>query len=347
MIPALAVFGSACASPVKAQFHAEMAISAGHRYACSTLVLAGTNRIDSTLSAWALPGGELLWGNHLGSGLTQVGRFIGNGEMMEISTYNPKTKAEEIGLVETATGKSLRKYPTLPPQSMDHTVTPDGKLIISGNRDGTLTLIDLETGKELRTIQAHPHSFQFWAVSPNSALAGSCSKDEPIKVWSLPSGDLLKILGQGRGTPWYRLAFSPDGSVLAAAGLPSTGEIAQIELFDLASGKVSRMLEVYREKINWITFSPDGRRLAAHSSCPNPKYHLARLWDVSTGKELPTMFKFPELPNSPCSPTFLAFWIDFTPEGRCILLGRETQDAKQLSMWDLESGEVLHKFPVP
>jgi WD40 repeat protein len=347
-LPTLLAFSAACATQKPATWRAEMAVSPDNRYACSTLIRVGRGVEESTLTAWALPGGDLLWGNRLETGVTQVARFVGRGDLMEINTYNPVTKADQTILVATDTGKVLRKYPDLPPSSLDHLVTADGKVIVSGNKDGTLTLIDMETGKELKTISAHRSALRFWAISPDGRLAASCANSEPIKLWSLPSGDLVKSFGNdARANIWSHVAFSPDGVLLAAVEPSGSGDSPLIEFFDVATGRAVRSFEIHGERVSSLVFSPDGRQVVLHCSNSYRKYHLARLWDTSTAKELSTMFRISDSGYAPGSPSFLAFWMAFNPQGRCILLGRKTQEPQFLSIWDLQSGEELKKFPVP
>jgi WD40 repeat protein len=327
-----------------------MAVSPDYRYAYSTLVRSGTMVEDSTLSVWEMGGGDPLWSSRITTGSTQTAQFIGMTGVLGLDTYDPRTRASGTSIVETRTGKKVRTFPTLSPLSLGYLVTPDGKVLVSGSSDGTLQFLDFETGKEVATVRAHQHPLRFFTVSSDGACVASCAWGEAVRVWKVPTGEEVRFFG-GDGNPKKnRLAFSPDGKTLAVTGPPDAGASTVVDFYEVATGRRVRTLETGRETIVWMLFSPDGSRLAAHCSSPspkspNPKYHLARMWDLKTGGELPTMFKVPGAGGVPCSPSMLAFWIDFSQEGRCVILGRMNDDPLGLSLWELESGEEVRRFP--
>jgi WD40 repeat protein len=73
-----------------------------------------------------------------------------------------------------------------------------------------------------------------------------------------------------------RLAFSPDGATLVAAGADGV-----IHLWDLKSGQASATLRGHRCAICVLQFAPDGRTLASASGDG-----LVKLWDFEGGKPL-------------------------------------------------------------
>jgi WD40 repeat protein len=75
-----------------------------------------------------------------------------------------------------------------------------------------------------------------------------------------------------------RLAFSPDGSLLAVAR-----EYA-VELRDAAGGHPLRVLAGHTGNVRGVAFSPDGERLASASWD-----HTVRVWDLATGKTVRTL----------------------------------------------------------
>jgi WD40 repeat protein len=67
------------------------------------------------------------------------------------------------------------------------------------------------------------------------------------------------------------VAFSPDGSLLAAGSLDNT-----VQLWDVASGEpVGRPLIGHTGGVNAVAFSPDGRLLASASDDTT-----IRIWDI-------------------------------------------------------------------
>jgi WD40 repeat protein len=173
-------------------------------------------------------------------------------------------------------------------------------LVIKFTRpDGSSTQVRLETREDTSTrAQAptlptsprkaeaeKPAPAQAVTETPLNALKRS---DVPeVVLTGLGQGDprrapadLVAVLGDGR----FRLtpdakgwpALSPDGTRLA---VPSGRDV---RLFDTRSGQLLRTFRGQPHRVAVVTFSPDGKRLAAATS--GPTLHV-RVWDADTGHE--------------------------------------------------------------
>ncbi|MCK5720489.1 MAG: caspase family protein [Thiomargarita sp.] len=98
------------------------------------------------------------------------------------------------------------------------------------------------------------------------------SDDKTIRIWSLATGKLLRILrppiGEGNEGKIYAVAISPDGKTIAAGGWTkgkwSGAGNHKIYLFDRASGKLRQQITGLPKNISAIlhlAYSPDGRYL--------------------------------------------------------------------------------------
>ncbi|MEO8371086.1 MAG: WD40 repeat domain-containing protein [Candidatus Solibacter sp.] len=79
------------------------------------------------------------------------------------------------------------------------------------------------------------------------------------------------------------LAFSRDGKLLAAGG-GTPARFGEIQLWDVASGKLQRSLVLTGDTVFGVSLSPDASRLAA--GCTD---NTVRIVDTATGKELAKM----------------------------------------------------------
>ncbi|NUL81199.1 MAG: hypothetical protein HUU60_00560 [Armatimonadetes bacterium] len=120
----------------------------------------------------------------------------------------------------------------------------------------------------------HANGVEAIAQSPDGlwlATAGFC--DRTIKIWSTLTGRLERTLARFNLGCVRTLAFSPDGSLLAA------GEAwGQTHIWEPRVGNYVRTLAAPVNGVKAVAFSPDGSRLAtAHDD------RRVRLWDVETG----------------------------------------------------------------
>ena len=96
------------------------------------------------------------------------------------------------------------------------------------------------------------------------------------------------------------LSFSPDGRLLAGAGMGPN----EVFLWDWPSGKLRGSLKGHVTGIVQVLFSPDGKTLATGG------YDTVKLWNVATAQEIADL---------PVKGIFREF--SFAPDGRMFAVG--------------------------
>jgi Caspase domain/WD domain, G-beta repeat len=127
------------------------------------------------------------------------------------------------------------------------------------------------SGEPVLRIEAGMHGAPIERIDVDAAgrYAVTASPDKTARVWDIASGRLLQILrppiGPGNEGKLNAAAITPDGSVVATAGHTggSWNRLMQIYLFDRASGRLLRRLGDLPGAVRHLSFSADGRWLAA------------------------------------------------------------------------------------
>ncbi|MDM8554485.1 caspase family protein [Desulfococcaceae bacterium HSG7] len=89
------------------------------------------------------------------------------------------------------------------------TLTPDGRIAVSGGGNGVLASYDTATGKKLREFTGHTGDVWGVAVSPDGKWLVSGSADQTVKLWDLASGKNLLTIFHSTDNEW--VAWTPEG----------------------------------------------------------------------------------------------------------------------------------------
>jgi WD40 repeat protein len=148
--------------------------------------------------------------------------------------------------------------------------SPDGKLVVTGLRDGSLTFCETITGSVLESISAHLQAVNGVAFSPDGRLMLTGSAHGDAKLWNVASRKSIATL-QGHLRAVDAAAFSRDGHRLVT----SSGRSEAIKLWDLSTEQEVATLEANGEHFANIRFSPDGSALIAVSQAGTLHYWRA------------------------------------------------------------------------
>ncbi|MBE9186584.1 serine/threonine protein kinase [Microcoleus sp. LEGE 07076] len=136
-------------------------------------------------------------------------------------------------------------------------VAPNGRVILGGNNDGTISLLHKRHGKVLKTITAHLGPVWSVAVSPDGRTIASGGADGTIKLWNFYSGKLIRTLDADKDGV-FSVVFSPNGQTLA-----SVGKDNRLKLWQVEGGAELETLKGIFGEVHSVAFSPDKDTLFA------------------------------------------------------------------------------------
>ncbi|MEO6391426.1 MAG: caspase family protein [Pyrinomonadaceae bacterium] len=115
----------------------------------------------------------------------------------------------EVDIWETATGRKLQTLVLENQNANSVAFTADGKILASGNDDGTIILWETATGKKLSTLEGHTSEVTSVAFNPEGTILASGSLDYTTRLWDVRAAIELASLIAIDAQDW--LVVTPDG----------------------------------------------------------------------------------------------------------------------------------------
>ena len=119
-----------------------------------------------------------------------------------------------------------------------------------------------------------------WAPGDTLTVGGATSvaprRAECVPLFSVPLGDVSRLIASGGAAPNTTLAFSPDGETLAVGGY--TGEVL---LLDGWSGALRARRRLAETMVKSVVWSADGQTLYAAEQSPDAYLHALSAEDLS------------------------------------------------------------------
>jgi WD40 repeat protein len=261
---------------------------------------------------------------------------------------------------ETATGKDLGAFPA-PPGTTLAALSADGQLIALANADGTVRLLETATGKQRHRFSSTQGSVSGLAFSPDGRVLAARGGNNVIRLYDVARGTEMRAIGVRPGEAAAAnqvivfggparpsgpgLAFSPDGRLLVAPGMPDNALV----LIDVATGKELRRI-VSTRPVTSLAFSPDGRSVATEHAD-----RTVTFWEVASGKQRARLgTPVAEQPGADGRMGRVAFVVDgdfgnvaepsgpigvtFSPDGRALAVRGA---GPSVHVWDIAAGKEI------
>lgn len=143
--------------------------------------------------------------------------------------------------------------------------SPDGMRLAVGSSITAVRVFDLYPGGNVYPLDGLTSDVYAVEYSPYGTLIAGGDTSGLVMVWRASDGRPLKLLGtEGAGTV-YDLAFSPDGSLLAAGFAGSGGPAGLARAWTVPDGRVVASFTNDSAAIAAVSFSQGGSLLACGS----------------------------------------------------------------------------------
>ena len=152
--------------------------------------------------------------------------------------------------------------------SIDVAFHPDGHLLVTGGEEGTVRLWDVATRAPLAILRGHAGMSSEFCSAPTANWWPRVPSDKTVRLWDAQTHEQLAVIPVGSIV--YGVAFSPDGTRLAAGCADST-----IRLIDVATRQEVANLRGHTDYVHAVAWSPDGTRLVSGSGD-----FTVRIWDA-------------------------------------------------------------------
>jgi WD40 repeat protein len=182
-------------------------------------------------------------------------------------------------------------------------VTPDGSRIVIGLADGNVEVWTANRGEIVLSFKAHDRSIRDVAITSDSSRIITSSDDGSARVWAASTGAEL-----------YRLKGSADTAASPTAGLPVSGAVTQDGSLVVTGGprrdEVTRVWDV--AQFRRPPHEQFSTKQARQSLIEQAKHVVPRCLSINEREEI---------------------WLDPTPPGWCIDLGKYPYDSEQWRAW--------------
>ena len=208
--------------------------------------------------------------------------------------------------------------------------SPDGRRLVTTSADRTAKVWDTFTGAELITFSGHEGPVFDVSFNRDGKRIATTGEDGFLKIWDATTGEELLGLPFETEQVIGGVAFSPDGTRVAATGAGDNPN--WVHIWDAATGEVLLASNLgHSAPPADIAFSPDGRLAATGGGDQK-----ANVWDVTTGQVLYTL----------SGHTFDIDGLAFSPDGTRLATASGFFGDFTIRVWDLTPAKEALFIPV-
>jgi WD40 repeat protein len=233
-----------------------------------------------------------------------------------------------VSIYDTATGRELRLLGNSPRQN--HPVesaafSPKGTCIATGSFDTTTSLWDVRTGRLLLTLRGLGPVASV-VFSSNGKRIVTYSPSTSLKVTNIQGYVEVWDAETGRRLFMHPLVSSHVGATLSPDGrrVVTAGAAGMIQVWDVATGRLSESWSGGDQGCDVLAFSPDGRRIATGGF--DAVHGHVQEWDAMTHHRVLDLDSNGLL------------HVEFSPDSKRLLTTSQDATAK---VWDARSGRLL------
>jgi WD40 repeat protein len=256
-----------------------------------TLALA-SNKASSPITSDQMQGDVRLWNLEEnkervvlrgGQGWALAIAFSKDGKTL-VSVGGQQTQFSQVAVWDAGTGRMIASLGGHREWVECVAFSPDGRSLVTGggftDAGGQVKIWAAPHNSRERLLTGHGAPVTCAAFTPDGKTLATGSEDRTVRLWDVETGDERAVL-KGYANPIRCLAYSPDGKALAVACQKEN----TISLVNIAGRAVLKPANLDSADITSISFSPDGKRLAASGGADDQPNGSVRVWDLTTGKE--------------------------------------------------------------
>jgi len=198
--------------------------------------------------------------------------------------------------------------------------SPEGSILATGSRDGTLILWDALHGTRLKTINEPGHWWGPIAFTPDGKTMIAGDQEGVVKMWDVDTAEAKGVLKSHRGIIEL-ITCLKDGKTLVTAD-----ENGSVSFWDMATGKKLPQRDANVGDTLCLAITADGKTLISTGTYDDAA--TVKVWDLATGKQTGTLKGH----------DFGVLDLAVTPDGRALVSCTRGRPAK---LWDLASRKEL------